>query len=124
VLLSESFNHLLSRKGRDLTLTEQMIILSCDRCGRSFTADRALISGQPRCVEYACPHDGAGLASVSDEESFKGAGFSGGSPAFRVGGEELGWEDFWTRHLQGGPPGSGGGLFSGEFYAPGEEPGG
>jgi hypothetical protein len=110
-------NHLLSRKGRDLRITEQMLILSCSRCGRSFTADRASIARQPRYVVYACPHDGAELASVSVGEFFKGGGdlgFHEGSLAIKVGGERIGFADF-MREIRGGPPGSMSGTFSGTF---------
>jgi hypothetical protein len=127
VLLSEAINQLLSHKRRDLRITEQMLILSCDRCGQSFTADGASISGQPVNVVYACPYDGASLVSVGAGKSSRrqgDIGFHAGALAITVGADEIGWGDFWMRELRGGPPGSVWGTFGGEFYGPEEEPAG
>jgi hypothetical protein len=86
VLLSESLNSFASRKGPHDTVTEQMLILSCDRCGEAVNADGAAILQESNRVIYSCPRDGAMLAQVGDD------GWSTqGELTVRVGDEVVEW---------------------------------
>jgi len=91
VLLSESMNSFASRKRPHDTVTEQMLILSCDRCGESVNADKAAISRESSRVIYSCPRDGAMLAQVCDDG---GTSFHEADLTVRVGDEVVEWWDW------------------------------
>lgn len=73
MLLSESANQWLRRNRRRLRVTEPMLTLSCERCGRSFPADAASISREQRSVVYRCPGDGEDVpfAEFMNERLFR-----------------------------------------------------
>lgn len=70
MLLSESVNALVRRRGRDHAVTEQMLVLSCEQCGEDLGADEADVSRESDHVVYSCPRDGAMLVQVGDDGSF------------------------------------------------------
>jgi hypothetical protein len=80
-----------------------MLILSCEPCGRSFGADTATVSREPRCVVYRCPRDGAELVTVSRGKFRRGGGnisLHYGSVVIRAGGEDIELDDF-MREING-----------------------
>jgi hypothetical protein len=90
VLLSEAFNKIKPQE-RD-SVTEEMLVLSCERCGRSFAARTLAVSSEPAwSAIYTCREDGAVLARVGVEGDFA---FEDGSLVIRVAGGDVDWWDF------------------------------
>lgn len=74
MLLSEAINLHLHALKRDPTVTEQMVIFSCEACGRSVAAEDAVLSRDGIDTLYGCPHDHAVFARVSGGEAGRGGG--------------------------------------------------
>lgn len=55
-------------------ISEQMLVVSCFECGRTFGADELPIERTPRRVIYRCPTDGAELVRVGVGVMGKGGG--------------------------------------------------
>jgi hypothetical protein len=58
VLLSEAMNEAVRRRRPEVT--EQMLVLACSQCGRSFEAHQLPVMRTTRKLVYRCPEDGAG----------------------------------------------------------------
>jgi hypothetical protein len=75
VLLSEALNKAARAVRRDTEVTEEMIIFSCEACGRSVSAKDAAISRDGEDVLYGCPHDGAPFGRVRGVPFGSSAGY-------------------------------------------------
>jgi hypothetical protein len=96
MLLSDAVNVAFILTDREDTVTEQMLILSCGRCGGVVSADQAAISDEHDRVIYSCPQDGTLIVEVGDRLSGRKSGFQlhEGDLSIRLDREELAWADF------------------------------
>lgn len=97
MLLSEVANRLLRERKRPMRITDAMLNLSCDRCGRTFPAETADIVREPAHVVYRCPRDGAELVRVGRGKFRRGGGdvsFHEGDAAIKIPGEEIPFMEF------------------------------
>jgi hypothetical protein len=101
VLLSEATNEAarfmrLSRPA----VTEQMLVISCERCGESFAADEIAVAHTDRRFVYRCPNDGLDLIRVGVGVIGRGGGdveFAHGSVQIRLSTEGIDWSEFLKR---------------------------
>ncbi|HEY7892616.1 MAG TPA: hypothetical protein VIC05_10460 [Solirubrobacteraceae bacterium] len=78
-------------------ITEEMLVLSCERCGGSFTAEEITVVRRANRVAYPCPNDGGDLVRVRVGKFGKGGGdieCDQGSVRVRLGSEDIDWVDF------------------------------
>jgi hypothetical protein len=79
---------------QSLVVTEHLIVLACERCGRSTTGADADVVREETVLLYRCPNDGAILARVEGStDASSAASFDEGRLAIKLGGEEIVWAD-------------------------------
>jgi hypothetical protein len=96
VLLSDVINGHPKMRQQSLTVTEQRIVLVCERCRESTTGADAELVQEAAVLVYRCPRDGATLATVEGGEGAASGGgwsFHEGRLAIKLGGEAIDWED-------------------------------